>query len=116
MMSGWNNSLDFTQLLSEGVVFSTQVPNRGDVMMRDMGNRWGKLVWAHVTQVEGHFQVVLKVVGEFRVHLQHFDQIFAQYFVKVAVGQRPYVTTRLSNCLIATYVFTKYIALPWAQR
>lgn len=68
--------------------------------------------WAHIAQVERDLQVAPEMVREFRVHVQHLQNILSVDLVQVTVGQRSHVGVGLPRARVQVNGLTKYIVLP----
>lgn len=70
---------------------------------------------AHITEVEGDFQVVPEVVGELGIHVQHLQNVFSEDFMEIAVGQSPHISVGLTRPGVKVDGLAKDVVLPWKR-
>jgi len=76
-------------------------------------NYW---VNTYVSEVKRDLQVLDKLLGKFRIHLEHVKEVVTVYLVKVTVGQSPHVTARLAYWLVQADVLSKNVILSWITK
>ena len=71
---------------------------------------------SHVSKVKGHDEILDELFGEFGVHLKDIEKVIAVDLVKVTVGQRADVATRLADRFLIADVLTEDVFLSCKRR
>lgn len=66
---------------------------------------------AYVSHVEGDFEILAKIVGEFGIKRQNVEQIVPVDLVEIAVDQRAHVAGRFADGRMNARILAEYVVL-----